>query len=102
MNKKELVSSLSDSAGITKSLKEKGSVQFQPLMKKEYAMKPSELKRFTTLYESHLKLLKLQGKSNSTIDAYSRVVRRIRNPYDCCPDKLKYHGRNGAPFSGKT
>ncbi len=51
-------------------------------------MKKSEVKRFTALYERHLKLLKLQGKSKSTIDAYSRAVRRIRDRYDCCPDKL--------------
>lgn len=51
-------------------------------------MKPSEVKRFTELYERHLKLLKLQGKSKSTIDAYSRAVRRIKGRYDCCPDKL--------------
>jgi len=51
-------------------------------------MKPSEVKRFASLYERHLQLLKLQGKSKSTIDAYSRAVRRIKNHYDCCPDKL--------------
>ena len=51
-------------------------------------MKPSEVKRFATLYERHLKLLKLQGKSKSTIDAYSRAVRRIRDHFDRCPDKL--------------
>jgi len=51
-------------------------------------MKKSELKRFTAQYERHLKLLKLQGKSKSTIDAYSRAVRRIRDHYDCCPEKL--------------
>jgi hypothetical protein len=45
--------------------------------KKEYTMKSSEVKRFADLYERHLKLLKLQGKS--TIDAYSRAVRRIRD-----------------------
>ncbi len=32
--------------------------------------------------------VKLQGKSKSTIDAYSRAVRRIKDHYDCCPDKL--------------
>ena len=42
-------------------------------------MKKSEVKRFAALYERHLKLLKLQGKSKSTIAAYSRAVRRIRN-----------------------
>ncbi len=48
----------------------------------------AEVKRFTALYERHLNLLKLQGKSKSTIDAYSRAVRRIRDHYDRCPDKL--------------
>jgi integrase len=51
-------------------------------------MKSSEVKRFTELYERHLKLLKLQGKSESTISAYSRAVRRIRDRYGCCPDTL--------------
>ncbi len=51
-------------------------------------MKNSEVKRFATLYERHQKLLKLQGKSESTISAYSRAVRRIRSHYDCCPDRL--------------
>ncbi|MGB3211408.1 MAG: tyrosine-type recombinase/integrase [Desulforhopalus sp.] len=47
--------------------------------------------RSETIYEAaqrHLNLLKLQGKSDSTISAYSRAVRRIRNHYDCCPDRL--------------
>ena len=51
-------------------------------------MKPKEVERFNELYERHLRLLKLQGKSQKTIDAYSRAVRRISNHYDCCPDKL--------------
>ncbi len=51
-------------------------------------MKATEVKRFATLYERHLKLLILQGKSNSTIDAYSRAVRRIGSHFDCCPDRL--------------
>lgn len=51
-------------------------------------MKTAEVKRFAALYERHLKLLKLQGKNESTIDAYSRAVRRIKDHYDCCPDKL--------------
>jgi hypothetical protein len=33
-------------------------------------------------------LLKLQGKSQKTIDAYSRVIRRIRDYFDCCSDQL--------------
>ena len=51
-------------------------------------MKTTEAKRFNELYERHLRLLKLQGKSPCTIDAYSRAVRRISNHFDCCPDKL--------------
>jgi len=51
-------------------------------------MESSEVKRFASLYERHLKLLKLQGKSKSTIDSYSRAVRRIKGHYDCCPDQL--------------
>lgn len=51
-------------------------------------MKQEEVNRSNTLYERHLRLLKLQGKSQKTIDAYSRAVRRISNHFDCCPDKL--------------
>ena len=51
-------------------------------------MKPVEVNRFNKLYERHLRLLKLQGKSQKTIDAYSRSVRRIRDHYDCSPDQL--------------
>lgn len=51
-------------------------------------MKQSEVKRFAALYDRHCNLLKLQGKSQSTIDAYSRAVRRIRDYHDCCPDRL--------------
>jgi len=51
-------------------------------------MNKKETARFNELYESHLRLLKLQGKSQSTIDAYSRAVRRISEHFDCCPDRL--------------
>ena len=37
-------------------------------------MKPTEVSRFKKLYQRHLRLLKLQGKSQKTIDAYSRAV----------------------------
>ncbi len=40
-------------------------------------MKSAEANRFKKLYQSHLRLLKLQGKSQKTIDAYSRAVRRV-------------------------
>ena len=51
-------------------------------------MTPAEVNRFNTLYQRHLRLLKLQGKSQKTIDAYSRVVRRVSEHFDCCPDHL--------------
>jgi integrase/recombinase XerD len=51
-------------------------------------MKQSEVKRFANLYDHHLKLLKLQGKSDSTISAYSRAIRRFSDHHDYCPDKL--------------
>jgi len=51
-------------------------------------MNKSEVKRFAALYERHLKLVKLQGRSTSTIDAYSLAVRRIKDRFNCCPDTL--------------
>jgi integrase/recombinase XerD len=51
-------------------------------------MEKSEKKRFKQLYQRHLRLLKLQGKAQKTIDAYARAVRRIRQHFDCCPDQL--------------
>jgi len=52
-------------------------------------MKPAEAKRFDKLYQRHQQTLKLQGKAPKTIEAYSRAVRRVRDYFDCCPDKLK-------------
>jgi hypothetical protein len=51
-------------------------------------MKPTQTNRFNGLYQRHLRLLKLQGKSQKTIDAYSRAVRRVSDHFDCCPDQL--------------
>ena len=51
-------------------------------------MDKTETNRFNELYENHKRLLKLQGKSQKTIDAYSRAVRRISQYFDCCPDLL--------------
>ncbi|MBP8644914.1 MAG: hypothetical protein KBH99_02180 [Syntrophobacteraceae bacterium] len=39
-------------------------------------MDQPETKRFDELYQRHL--LKLQGKSRMTIDAYTRAVNRVR------------------------
>jgi site-specific recombinase XerD len=51
-------------------------------------MKASEQTRFEKLYKRHLRALKLQGLSESTIDVYSRAVRRLSEHFDCCPDRL--------------
>lgn len=51
-------------------------------------MKPAEANRFKKRYQWHLRLLKLQGKNQKTIDAHSRAVRRINEYFDCCPDQL--------------
>ena len=51
-------------------------------------MDPSEQRRFDELYQRHLRLLKLQGKADKTIDVYARAVRRVAYHFDCCPDRL--------------
>ena len=56
-------------------------------------MDNAEQKRFNKLYKRHVKLLKLQGKSRKTIDAYYRAVRRISEYFDCCPDQLTLEQR---------
>jgi integrase/recombinase XerD len=56
-------------------------------------MDKAEQKRFNTLYNRHLRFLKLQGKSQKTIDAYSRAIRRISEHFDCCPDQLTLEQR---------
>ena len=45
-------------------------------------------KHSDALYQQHLTALKLQGKSKTTIDLYSRPLRRLFNYFDCCPDTL--------------
>jgi integrase len=56
-------------------------------------MNEAETNRFNELYERHLRLLKLQGKSPKTIDAYCRAIRRIGEFFDCCPDQLTLEQR---------
>ena len=51
-------------------------------------MDVNEQCRFDELYHRHLRMLKLQGKSDKTIDVYARAVRRVTKHFDCCPDKL--------------
>lgn len=51
-------------------------------------MSPKEKQRFNRQYNKHLQALKLQGKSDKTIDVYARAVRRLVARFDTCPDKL--------------
>ena len=51
-------------------------------------MERSEQIRFDKLYQKHLTTLKLQGKRKSTIDLYSRPLRRLAAFFNRCPDKL--------------
>tara|TARA_R110002095_G_scaffold19332_2_gene21981 strand:- start:915 stop:1154 length:240 start_codon:yes stop_codon:yes gene_type:complete len=51
-------------------------------------MNARQQKRFDALYSQHLQALKLRGYSASTIDVYSRVVRRLSSHFDCVPDAL--------------
>ena len=52
-------------------------------------MERSEQKRFEKLYQKHLTTLKLRGKSQSTIDLYSRPLRRMAAFFGSLPRKLK-------------
>ena len=46
-------------------------------------MGPTKVNQFNELYQRHLRLLKFHGKSQKTIEAYSRAVRRVSEPFDC-------------------
>jgi site-specific recombinase XerD len=52
-------------------------------------MNTAQQKRFESLYRKHVSALKRQGKAATTIDVYSRAVRRITEFFDCPPDVLK-------------
>ncbi len=51
-------------------------------------MNPTQHKRYQTLYQQHVNALHRQGKVASTIDVYSRAVRRITEFFDLCPDQI--------------
>ena len=51
-------------------------------------MNKAQQKRYQSLYQQHVNALHRQGKSKSTIDVYSRAVRRITEYFDRCPDRL--------------
>jgi len=51
-------------------------------------MKKSDEIIFHTHYQQLQKCLKLQGKADKTIDAYSRALRRVVAYFDCLPQRL--------------
>lgn len=51
-------------------------------------MSPNEKRRFDRQYKKLLQALKLQGKSDKTIDVYARGVRRLVKRFDKCPDRV--------------
>ena len=51
-------------------------------------MNKSDEIKFNKSYQQLLQALKLQGKADKTIDAYSRAVRRVVQHFDCLPEAL--------------
>jgi len=51
-------------------------------------MKSTDKKTFAKQYQQLLQCLKLQGKADATIDAYSRAVRRVTDHFNCLPEQL--------------
>jgi integrase/recombinase XerD len=51
-------------------------------------MKKVQQTKFDSLYQQHVNALRRQGRADTTIDAYSRAVRRIVEFFDIYPDKL--------------
>jgi site-specific recombinase XerD len=51
-------------------------------------MNKNDKSRFEINYQQLLKCLKLQGKADKTIEAYSRAIRRTSEYFDCLPEKL--------------
>lgn len=51
-------------------------------------MNKNDKSQFESDYQQHLKCLKLQGKANKTIEAYSHAIRRVSQYFDCLPEDL--------------
>jgi len=51
-------------------------------------MNKAQQTKFDSLYQQHVNALRRQGKAATTIDVYSRAVRRLAAFFDCCPDRL--------------
>ena len=62
--------------------------QFRVIFKGNFTMNKNEKSRFDKSYQQLLKCLKLQGKADKTIDAYSRAIRRVVQHFDCLPGDL--------------
>lgn len=51
-------------------------------------MNKAQQKRYQSLYQQHVSALQRQGKAATTIDVYSRAVRRITEYFDQWPDRI--------------
>jgi integrase/recombinase XerD len=51
-------------------------------------MNAAQQKKFDSLYRQHVSALRRQGKAASTIDVYSRALRRVTEYWDTSPDVL--------------
>ncbi|NRB40327.1 MAG: site-specific integrase [Pseudomonadales bacterium] len=61
---------------------------FNPEGYEEIHINCQQQKCFDTFYNDYLNELTLQGKSERTIDVYSRYIRQIADYFDRCPDDL--------------
>ncbi len=53
-------------------------------------MNDNDQTHFNRLYEQHHNALALQGKSERTIEAYSRSLRKLAAKFDMPPDRDHY------------
>lgn len=51
-------------------------------------MNKQQQTKFNTFYRKHVNALHRQGMADSTIDGYSRALRRVTAYFDRCPDRL--------------
>ena len=51
-------------------------------------LNPHEQSRFDEMYAAHRQSLILQGRSEKTVEGYSRSLRRVVEKTGMCPDKL--------------
>lgn len=51
-------------------------------------MNDNDQTHFNQIYKRHINELTLQGKSERTIEMYSRTLRKITAQFDLCPERL--------------